>query len=271
MYAVKRQWTKKQKGVTVFAVVVFVVGSILVPIFSHDIRNFFIHPKDNTAPIVAVAAPPTAAPTIPQAAQPASATADKSHNKVKGQSNVVGNNTPGNGNVIGNGNQTTQGPISVGGGSIVTSGGTVKNPTIINNPKPATPNPLDPYDGTLNSKVAADALAEAVRLENSVRTCQDGWAHAVQQDIDMHYVHDELLKVYVWQTKARLQEYAGDLTNLHKSLIYRLGVAERNAESDQQLKGLLDPDPNSSFTCWDFQTVGDYFYSLGTKLKAKGD
>ncbi len=110
-----------------------------------------------------------------------------------------------------------------------------------------------------------------MRLENSVRPCQNGLAQAVQQDTDRHDVNHEMANSYIWRTKSSVREYADDLTNIHKSLIYRLGVAERNAESDERLKELLDPNPHSFFSCWDFQTVGDYFYSLGTKLKAKGN
>jgi hypothetical protein len=138
-------------------------------------------------------------------------------------------------------------------------------------PPPTRPNPLDPYDGAPNSKVVADALAEAMRLEKSVKPCLNGWTQAAQQDTDRQDVNHEMVKMYVWRTKTSMQGYADDLRNIHKSLIYRLGVAERNAESDERLKTLLDPNPRASFTCWDFETVGDYFYSLGNKLKAKGD
>ena len=140
-------------------------------------------------------------------------------------------------------------------------------------PPAVHPNPLDPYDGAPNSKVADDAIAEARRLQNSVKTCREEMAKAEQRDTDNHDTTGTMRKVYIWRTKTGLRDYTSDLKNLHTSLIYRLGVAERIAEGDSALNDLLDQDPHNFpfFNCWHFQKVGDYFYSLGTKLKARGD
>jgi len=67
-----------------------------------------------------------------------------------------------------------------------------------------------------------------------------------------------------------MEKYSRDLRNLHTSLVYRLGVAERDARSDDELDELLElPKAYDSFNCMRFLTVGDYFDRLGKKLKAK--
>lgn len=105
MNAMMHKWSKKKKG-ALFAILAFVISSILVPIFKDDIRDFFIHTRNKTVP-VAAAAPPA--------------------------NNIFGNNVAGSGNVVGNNNNvTTPAPVIVAPGSIGITGGNVTNPTVNN-------------------------------------------------------------------------------------------------------------------------------------------
>jgi hypothetical protein len=66
--------------------------------------------------------------------------------------------------------------------------------------------------------------------------------------------------------------YAKDLRDMHSSLIYRLGPAERDAMSDETLDRLLEPPTQFNrldFGCWDLEDMGRYYGRLGNKLKAK--
>lgn len=134
------------------------------------------------------------------------------------------------------------------------------------------PNPLDPFDGTPNSKVADFAIGEGNKLLNSVRPCQQGLNEALQKDTDAKDQSHAQTTAYLRMLKCKVEEYGTDLRNVRASFIYRLGLAERDVDGDKALDELINEDIDfKRLSCWDFQTAGDYFQNLGAKLKAKPD
>jgi hypothetical protein len=158
-------------------------------------------------------------------------------------------------------------------GGIVNNGGTITSP-IVNNFPPS--HPQDPNDGKPDLKVAEDAIGMANRFFNSVQPCNEGLAHADQQDTDAKNSSRAMHKFYVSNSKHDIQKYSKDIRDLQTSLIYRLGPAERDADTDEILDRLLQNhipgDPYwYYFMCSDYQQVGNYFYRLGNSLKTKAN
>ena len=110
-----------------------------------------------------------------------------------------------------------------------------------------------------------------MKLQNSVKLCFEGMNVAVKNDADAKDPNHAREKVFMWQVKSTLWEYSDDFAKLHTSLIYRLGVASRDASADRELDHVLSRDIQSPFDCWSVQSIGAYFYKLGTDLKAKGN
>jgi hypothetical protein len=166
-------------------------------------------------------------------------------------------------------NNNATGNITSAPGGIVNNGGTITNPTVINVP---STNPLDTYDGKPDLKVAEDAIGMANRFLNSVQSCDKGIHEAGQQDIDSKDPDHTMYHQYISRTKHNIRRYSKDLRDLHTSLIYRLGPAERDANADEVLDRLLE-QPNQFnryyFYCEEFQEIGDYFSRLGNKLKVR--
>jgi hypothetical protein len=163
------------------------------------------------------------------------------------------------------------GNITNAPGGIVNYGGTITNPTVINVPPS---HPFDPLDGKSDSKVADDAIGMASRFYNSVKSCNEGWSQALQQDIDTKNPNHPMSKIYISRTKHDIQKYSKDLRDLQASLIYRLGPAERDADADETLDKLLEKRNSADlwyfdFNCGQFQQMGEYFYRLGNKLKVR--
>ena len=267
-----RKWRKEEKR--------WAVGGLAIPIligllafFQTDLRKLVGLDK----PTQIVVPAPTQPKPPSQTDSPSSASLQpkqQSNNNVKGKKNVVGNNVSGKGNVVGNGNQVSQGNSSVTNvpGGIVNNGGMITNPTVNNFPPS---HPLAPYDGVPDSKVAEDAIGMANRFFNSVKSCNDGWQQAVQQDIDTKQPNQPSSKLYISKTKRDIQKYSKHLRDLQTSLIYRLGPAEREADADETLDRLLekrnpaDPMWYFNFNCWQLQDIGEYFHRLGDKLKVR--
>ena len=134
------------------------------------------------------------------------------------------------------------------------------------------PNPLDPFDGAPNSKVVVDAIDEVKRFQTTYQDCRDGFSKAAAQDEQEKNQAHEHAKLFLVREKWQVQEYASDFQNLHASLIYRLGPSYKDADSERSLNELLDKkNPVDVFYCSTIQKVGEYFFALATKLKAKGD
>jgi hypothetical protein len=135
-------------------------------------------------------------------------------------------------------------------------------------------NPLDPYDGKPDLKVAEDAIGMANRFLNSVQVCDKGIREAEQQDIDSKNFEHPMYHMYISRTKSDIRRYSKYLRDLQTSLIYRLGEAEREADADEVLDKLLE-QPNQFnryyFYCEEFRDVGEYFTRLGNKLKARAN
>jgi len=171
-------------------------------------------------------------------------------------------------------NNNATGNITNAPGGIVNNGGTITNPTVINVPPVNPKNPLDPYDGKPDLKVAEDAIGMGTRFLNSVQSCDKGIQAAAQQDIDSKNYEHPMYHQYMSGTKADIRLYAKDLRDLHTSLIYRLGPAERDAFADETLDRVLE-QPNQfnryDFYCKQLQDMGDYFTRLGNKLKVRAN
>jgi hypothetical protein len=134
------------------------------------------------------------------------------------------------------------------------------------------PNPLDPFDGAPNSKVAADTLDEVARLRTTYQACTQGFSKAMAEDQADKNQAREKTKMFLVQGKGRVQEYASDFQNLHASLIYRLGPSYKDADGERSLNELLDKtNPVDFFYCNAVQDVGNYLATLAARLKAKGD
>jgi hypothetical protein len=210
----------------------------------------------------------SASPQSPDVAKPVSkpSLAQKPEVKAAPKGKAVPEKTVPKNDVTGN--------ITNAPGGIVNNGGTITNPTVINVPPASPANPLDPYDGKPDLKVAEDAIGMGTRFLNSVQSCDKGIREAAQQDIDSKNPDHTMYHLYISQTKYNLRMYSKDLRDLHTSLIYRLGAAERDASADETLDGLLE-QPNQfnryDFYCLEFQEMGDYFTRLGNKLKVRAN
>lgn len=169
-------------------------------------------------------------------------------------------------------NNSASGNVTNAPGGIVNNGGVVNNPTVINVPPPPVSNPLDPYDGKPDSKVADDALGMADKFNNSIKSCEEGMKRAQQQDIEANNPQHTMYHLFLSQERADIRSYSKDLRDLHASLIYRLGVAQREARFDDTLDRLLEIPKQynlSDFSCMDLEDMGRYFTRLGYKLRVK--